>query len=178
MKKVILVFFMFFSIFGNSQNQSIINKMTESKSIAEIKDVADAIVLNSKDKYDFYKIVRRSARSDENYQYIVYTKEGMSDIEKKELSLNSCTNCIIVKFNEWQKGKNIDLQIKGELIYDFREVTGKYLDLVGFWTNTFYPLNSKEQVLNEYNLKEYRVNKELKFNFRKNENAWTISRGY
>ncbi|MBS7234263.1 hypothetical protein KHA90_25030 [Flavobacterium psychroterrae] len=178
MKKVVLVIFMLFSIFGNSQNQSIINKMTESKSIADIKDVADAIVLNSKDKYDFYKIVRRSPRSDENYQYIIYTKEGMSEVEKKELSSNNCANCIIVKFSEWQKGENADLEIKGELIYDFKEVTGKYLDLVGFWTNTFYPLNSKEQVLDGYNLREYRVNKELKFNFRKNETTWTMSRGY
>lgn len=178
MKKVVLVIALFLGFVVQGQNQDIINKMVESRTIEDIKVVANDIVSKSKNKYDFYKIVKRSNGSGENYQYIIYTKEGMSDNEKKELSSNSYINCLVVKFKEWNKGENTDLEIKGELVYYFKEISGKYLDLVEFWTTTFYPGVTKEQVLDNYKLQEYRINKDLKYKFKKDNDVWTISKSY
>lgn len=178
MKKVILVIALLFALVVQGQNQNMVNKMVESKTIEDIKIVANDIVSKSKNKYDFYKISKRSNASGENFQYVIYTKEGMSDNEKKELSSNSYINCLVIKFKEWNKGENADLEIKGELVYYFKEVSSKYLDLVEFWTSTFYPEATKEQVLDNYKLQEYRINKDLKYKFKKDYDIWTISKSY
>lgn len=178
MKKLLLLIALLFGFFIQAQNQDIIGKMVESKTIEDIKLVANDIVSKSNHKYDFYKIVRRSGGSDENYQYVIYTKEGMSDDEKKEIASNGYANCMIVKFKEWLKGENKDLELKGELVYYFKEVSGTYLELFEFWKNTFYPLATKEQLLDDYKMQEYRVNKDLKYKFRKDQDTWTISKSY
>lgn len=178
MKKLLLLIALLFGLFIQAQNQEIISKMIESKTIEDIKVVANDIVSKSKNKYDFYKIVRLSGGSDENYQYVIYTKEGMTDAEKKELTSNSYANCLIVRFKEWNKGENPDLEIKGELVYYFKDVSGTYLELFDFWKTTFYPLAIKEQLLDDYKMQEYRINKDLKYKFRKSQDIWTISKSY
>lgn len=178
MKKLLLFITLLFGLFVQAQNQDIINKMTESKTIEDIKIVANDIVSKSNNKYDFYKIASLSGGSDEKYQYVIYTKEGMTDLEKKELSANRYANCLVVKFKEWQKGENKDLEVKGELVYYFKEVSGTYLELFNFWKTTFYPIATKELLLDDYKMQEYRVNKDLKYKFRKSQDIWTISKSY
>lgn len=178
MKKLILLVAFLFGFFVQAQNQDIINKMTESKTIEDIKTVADDIASKSNHKFDFYKIKSLSGGSDEKFQYVIYTKEGMTDAEKKELSANRYANCLVVKFKEWQKGENKDLEVKGELVYFFKEVSGSYLELFEFWKTTFYPLAIKEQLLDDYKMQEFRVNKDLKYKFKKDYDIWTISKSY
>jgi len=178
MKKLLLLTALLIGFFAQGQNQDIINKMTESKTIEDIKMVANDIASKSKTKYVFYKTVRYSIPKGESYQYIVYAKETMSDAEKKELASNSFEHCLVIKFGEWDKGENADLEIKGDLVYFFKEVTSKYLDLDEFWISTFCPGTTPEQLQDNYKLKEYRVNKDLKYKFVKNEDTWKIAKSY
>ena len=178
MKNILLIALLFIVSFVSGQNKNIISKMIESNTIEDIKAVADDLVSKSKQKYDFYKIASVSRGSEEKYQFVIYTKEGMTADEKKELSSNFYANCIVVKFQEWNKGENKDLEIKGETVYFFKEVTGKYLELFGFWQNTFYPSATPEQLLSNYKMQEYRIDKGLKYKFRKNDSTWTLSKSY
>lgn len=178
MKKILLLIALLFGLIVQAQNLEVINKMMESKTIEDIKIVANDIVSKSKNKYDFYKIVRRTGGADENYQYVIYTKEGMTDTEKKELTSNGYANCLIVRFKEWNKGENPDLETKGDLVYYFKDISGTYLELFEFWKTTFYPLATREQVLDDYKMQEYRINKDLKYKFRKSQDTWTISKSY
>lgn len=178
MKKLILLNVLLFSLIIQAQNQNIINKMVESKTIEDLKVVANDIASKSKTKYEFYNIFRYSVPKGESYQYLVYNKATMSEVEKKELASNSFKNCLVIKFGEWNKGENTDLAIKGDLVYFFKEVTSKYLDLDEFWISTFCPGTSPEELINNYKLKEFRVNKDLKYKFVKNDETWTISKSY
>ena len=192
MRKLIILFILFLGLmvqaqnnfvatdanFGALENRSLIDKMIESNSLEEIKGVAEIIVLKSKAKYDFYKTIRKTSANGENYQYVVYTIAGMTEESKKEITTNDYKDCIVVKFKEWSKGENPDLQIKGQLVYYFKEVSGKFLDLDQFWITTFYPSSTPEQILENYKLQEYRVNKDLKYKFKKNYDDWVISKSY
>lgn len=177
MKKALLIATLLIGFLVQAQNQSIINKMVESKTTDDIKSVSDQLVSQCKEQYDFYKIVPFGTRQDESYQYVIYTKEGMSEAEKKEIA-PSFQNCIVVKFKQWNKGENKDLETKGELVYYFKEISGKYLDIAPFWITTFYPKTTPELLLEDYKLKEYRVNKDLKYKLVKNQDTWQILKSY
>jgi hypothetical protein len=177
MKKLLLLTLLLIFAFTQAQNQSTINKMVESKTTDDIKSVSDELVSQCKEQYDFYKIASFGSREDESYQYVIYTKRGMSEQDKNEIS-PSFKNCIVVKFKQWNKGENNDLETKGELVYYFKEVSGKYLDIVPFWITTFYPKTTPELLLEDYKLKEYRVNKDLKYKLVKNQDTWQILKSY
>lgn len=165
-------------IYPYNESKITINNMLESKSINDIKNLSDNIILKSNKKYDFYKVKPGINMSYENFQFVIYTPEGMPEFQKKEEDINGYKNCLVVKFYEWNKNENKDLELKGEKVYTFQSVTGSYLDLFGFWNNTFYPSSTKEEVLQQYKFKEYRLNKDIKFNFRKDNDKWTISKSY
>ena len=74
--------------------------------------------------------------------------------------------------------ENKDLEIKAESVYFFKKVSGNYLELFEFWKTTFYPLTTKELLLEDYKIQEYRVNKDLKYKFKKDNEIWTISKSY
>lgn len=170
MKKLLLITALLIGYLGQAQNQEIINKMIESKTIEDIKMVAHDIVTKSNSKYDFYKVLKYTRKdTKESYQYVISTKAGMTDREKSELSSNRYANCLIVKFNESDTNG---------LVYNFKEVSGDYLDLADFWTATFYPTASKELVIDDFKLKEYRVSKDLKYKLVKNESSYSILRSY
>lgn len=177
MKKILLLLVIIISHFCYSQNQQVIDKMNESKSIDDIKQISDEIVSKSKEKYNFLKIWKLGSR-DEIYQYVVYTPAEMTTDQIKELTTADFDKCFVVKFGEFYKGENKDLELKGELTYYFKEVSGKYLDLVNFWTSTFYPTSTKEQIIDEYKLQEFRVDKTLKYKFKKDNDIWTLSKSY
>lgn len=177
MKKVLLLGLIILSHFAYSQNQEMINKMSNSKSVEEIRLVADNIVSMCKNKYNFLKVIQLG-REDELYEYVIYTSEGMTPAEIKEVNTANLKNCFVVKFKQFYKGENKDLDVKGELTYFFKEVTAKYLDLIGFWTSTFYPNATKELVLEDYKLQEYRVDKDLKYKLKKEYDNWTLVKSY
>lgn len=165
-------------IYPCNESKITIDNMLESKSINDIKNLSDNIILKSNKKYDFYKVKPGINMSHENFQFVIYTPVGLNEVQKKEEDINGYKNCLVVKFSEWNKNENKDLEIKGEKVYTFQSVTGSYLDLFGFWSNTFYPSSTKEEVLQLYKFKEYRLNKDIKFNFRKDNDTWTISKSY
>lgn len=178
MKKLLLLAALFIGFFAQGQNQEIINKMAESKTIEDIKVVANDITSKSNTKYDFYKNHELKYSNGEKIENLIYTKEGMTDAEKKEIYSPIYENCLVITFGKWQKGENKDLEIPGELVYSFQTVSGSYLELIEFWKNTFYPKATNEEILNTYNLQEYRVNKDLKYKFKKDYDKWKITRSY
>jgi hypothetical protein len=178
MKKILLLTILLIAGITQAQNQNTINKMVESKTIEDIRTVSDSIVSKCKTKYNFYKILPYKGGSDESYQFVIYTKEGITELEKKEIYAPAFKNCFVVKFKEWNKAENKDLEIKGELVYYFKETSSKYLDIAPFWIATFYPKTTPELLLEDYNMKEYRVNKDLKYKLVKHQDIWQIVKSY
>lgn len=165
-------------VYPNIESKTTIDNMVESKSINDIKQLSNYIVLNSNKNYDFYKVKPVLNVSHENFQWVIYTPEGMTEEQKKEEDINNYKNCLVVKFSEWNKEENKDLENKGEKVYSFQSVTGSYLNLFGFWSKTFYPSSTKEEILQQYKFQEYRLNKNIKYKFRKDNDTWTISKSY
>ena len=177
MKKLLLSIALLFAVLIQAQDNHTIQLMTESNSLDEIKTVSDKIISSFTEEYKYYKTASAQRGKNEKYQYVYYIPKVLNPIGEK-LTPEEKERAVIVKFGQYEKGENIDLAIKGKTVYYFKEVSGKYLDLTNFWIASFYPSSTKEQILEAYKLQEYRVNKDLKYNFRKNENTWTIEKGY
>lgn len=178
MKKLLFVIALLFGLFVQAQNQDIINKMMESKTIEDIKTVTNDIVSKRKNKYNFYKNHELQYSNGEKIENFIYTKEGITDVEKKEIYSPIYKNCLVITFGKWEKGQNKDLEIPGELVYYFKNVSGSYMELVEFWRTTFYPNSTKEEILDSFTLKEYRVNKDLKYKLQKDIDKWKIVKSY
>lgn len=177
MKKLLITLTLLIGLIANAQNSSIINKMAETKSLEDIKFISDNIMSGFETKLKYYKTVKTERSPEEQYQLTVYIPVEMNPGTDK-LTFDEKEQSVVVNYGQYNKGENTDLGTKGETVYYFRNVSGSYLDLIDFWLSTFYPHATKEQVLEDYKLQEYRVSKDLKYKLKKQGEVWTLSKSY
>lgn len=178
MKKFITLLLTFISSIVSSQNLDLISKLKECHSLDEVKSISDIMVSKSTTKFNFLKIKEFESSNGEKYKYIIYSKEGIDENALKEQDIDNIDNFYVVIFNEYYKGANPDLQKKGELTYFFKSVNTQYLNICDFWIETFYPQITKEFLLEDYKTKEFRVDKDLKYKLKKNDEYWTLVKSY
>lgn len=177
MKTIFTASLLMFSFLGFSQDFETINKMVSVTQITEVNDLAKKITSEFKNTLTYFKTKEYKRDETEIYQNVYFfpsteiIKDNLPTDDQKELVVK-------VNFGQNSIGENIDLGVKGKNNFFFREVTGDYLDLVNFWIKTFYPNNTKEEILDNYKLQEFRVNKDVKFNFERQSKRWRIYRSY
>ncbi|MFE3849102.1 hypothetical protein ACFX5D_14105 [Flavobacterium sp. LB3P45] len=154
MKKLLLLTVALLALsFAQAQDLQTIDLMVQSNSLEDIKWVSDKIAVLSPEKYVYYKTGNRTLR-DEKYKTIIYAPASMTDEDKKEFTQEEKDSCLIVVWSD--KGNS----------YSFFEVSNQDKNLLPFWKITFA------------SDKEYRVSKELKYKFVKNETSSSIVKSY
>lgn len=177
MKKIITLLLALLPFVISAQDNDIISKMTKSKSIEDLRFISDKIASQTKTKFIFFKQGERKSPSQTDIVFY-YIPDNLTPDELNEFSRETKEKCLVILFGSMYEGENKDLEVKGQLVYFFRNVSGKYLDIYPFWTSTFYPNSTKEQILEDYKLKEYRVNKDLKYTLSKTDDIWSIEKWY
>lgn len=152
MKKIIFILLFTTSIFA--QDLSTINSMVLSNSIEEVKLTSDKFASAAIEKFEYFKTANRTLR-DEQFKVIVYTPITFTAEDKKEISAEEKEMCLIVVWRVTDKG------------FTFFEVNQKEQNLLPFWKATFSDTE-----------KEYRINKDLKYKYVKNENSVSIVKSY
>lgn len=178
MKKLLLFTALLFGALVQAQDLETINTLVSSKTVQDIENVSKKIINVYQEKLAFF-VTKQSVRNeDEKYQNVYFLPLDQLPKDNAKLTDEQKDMLLKVNFGEFYQGQNKDLQIKGELSYYFREVNGSYLDLIGFWIATFYPNNTKEEILDNYKLKEWRYNKDIKFVLKKEGEIWRMYRSY
>jgi hypothetical protein len=178
MKKLLLLATLLIGLFASAQDLETINSLVSSKTVQDIENVSKKIINGYQSKLAFF-VTKQSVRDEyEKYQNVYFLPVDQLPKDNAKLTDEQKDMLIKVNFGEFYIGQNKDLQIKGELSYYFREVNGSYLDLIGFWITTFYPNNTKEEILDNYKLKEWRYNKDIKFVLKKEGETWRMFRSY
>jgi hypothetical protein len=174
MKNLLLSIALIFTIFLNAQNQKLISKMAECSSEDDLKLISESITFGKEFKH--FKDYTTGTKI-EKYQIKAYIPNSMTP-EGESLNQDEKAKSILINFGQYNKGENTDLGVKGQTVYFFREASGSYVNLISFWMNTFYPNVTKEEVYENSKLREYRVNKDLKYKLTKEGDIWTISKSY
>ncbi len=129
MKKLLLIFAIIVSGLITSAQTAL--KYT-AQSMSELRPLADSIASNAKRTYTFSKDGMHP--DDANYYFIQY--KNIAD-ETDKLS---------IMFHIDMIGANDALEIAGTPQYTFYGVSGKFLDLFGFWTKFINPLAEAETI--------------------------------
>jgi hypothetical protein len=151
--------------FLQAQNISYITSLN-SLNLDQAKSTAEAIANSTDTKYELLKI----SESEENFiMQMEFVPIGLTAAEKEEYSKHPLT----VRFSTSNVGENKDLQIKGVKTFRLKEVKGKYLEVAPYWIKTFYPKETNETVLSNYDLKSFKDNL-IKYMLQKNNETWKI----
>ena len=143
MKRILLLFTLI-SGFVFSQDLKYAENLNNLSS-DQLKDISEDIISG----YSITQKYVKTITDEEGHSVLVYYS---SDIPEKtiqaDLKTNYCTLCTNIKFKKYYKNSNSDLGIKGNEVYKFVSVEGKYLDLYKWWIKHFAPKESKESLLN------------------------------
>ncbi|HCM34138.1 hypothetical protein [Chryseobacterium sp.] len=116
------------------------NEIKEDK----IKSFSDDIISGFEKEQKYIKILSNESGL---LKVIYYDKDIPDTIVKNDIESGFCSLCTEVIFQKYFRGRNSDLNIKGEEYFNFISVEGKYLDLYKWWQKHFYPNLSKEEIL-------------------------------
>ena len=145
--KKLLLFLLFISSFVFSQeckcDPQFIRGLNEMKK-DQIKIFSDDLISGFEKKQKYIKIL---SNEPEILKVIYYDIDIPDDEIKNDIESGYCSLCTEVTFKRYFKGRNSDLNIKGEEFFNFVSVEGKYLDLYKWWQNHLYPNLSKEEIL-------------------------------
>jgi hypothetical protein len=153
MKKLLLLASLLIVSLVQAQDLQTINLMVKCNSLEEIKAVSDKIAGSASEKYVYYKTGNRSL-GEEKYKTVIYTPASMTEEDKQEFTQEEKDKCLIVTWSDYNGS------------YSFFEVNNQDKNLTPFWNTTFV------------SAKEYRVSKDLKYKFVKNENSSSIVKSY
>lgn len=138
----------------NSQDLPTINSMALSTSLEQIKNTSDKVAASGLEKFEYFKTTDRTLR-EEKFKVVVYTPATFTAEDKKEITAEEKAKCLIVVWRITDNG------------FTFSEVNNQEQNLLPFWNATFSSAHN-----------EYRVNKELKYKYVKNENSVSIVKSY
>ncbi|MDB0603172.1 hypothetical protein PL373_18975 [Tenacibaculum maritimum] len=178
MKKLLFIIALLTTTIIVGQNESFKNieklreKLNNFDSITARK-FADNIAYSTKTKYKFYKVKNHKKSNIISYYYLKteLTKEQLGDI--KDFGCNG--NCLIVYFDVYYEGANIDLELKETKKIVFSNVGGKYLDVFPTWKREFFPTTTKEEALKSHKKRTlYKGNSAVARFQRQQGNFWTI----
>lgn len=158
MKK--LLFFIVLSSFAFGQNLELLGKINSLDSLAT-RELSEKIFEGYKiepfDEDDF-----RELKFSGNLIYTLKNSEG------KKAN---------VKFKKLTRNANVDLNIKGETYYVFKETTikGVFLDIFPFWQKSVQPEATTDKTYESSPMYTYK-NKDIKvwLNFWKTDHGWMI----
>lgn len=143
MKKLFIIFLLFFSSVNFAQDLDFAQKLNKIDS-SDLKSVATEII--SSFRGDF----KPKASFEVQYGHIVLfypaglTEEQVNnDLKRKQ----HCELCHKLYFQSYYEGRNEALEIPGQIFYRFSEVKGKYLDLFPFWEKYFAPGSTPEKTV-------------------------------
>lgn len=154
MKKLLLSILTLVTLSAFSQDKATINALVNSQSLEQIKATSDRIAHSASEKFEYFKTTDRTLR-DEKFKVVVYTPASFTAEDKKEITAEEKAQCLIVVWKVKDNG------------FAFSEVNSQESNLLPFWNATFTA-----------NDKEYRVDKDLKYKYVKNENSVSIVKSY
>ncbi len=174
MKKLLLLLLFPALVFSQElQYAEFINNLTKN----QVRQISDDIM-------SFYTVPQKyyaSTKNRERQYFIVYYPADLpEDMIKEDLQNGQCNLCNAVEFRKYVKGGNNDLGIEGVEVFQFKQVSGKYLDLVGWWQKHFAPKSTKESLLDKDISLRYIEdrNKNINLRFVKNFDEWEIKNAY
>lgn len=173
--KELLLFLFFISSFVFSQeckcDPKFIRGLNEMKE-DQVKSFSDDIISGFEKKQKFVKIIE----NEPNLLQVVYYDEDIPDnVIEKDIENGYCSLCTEVNFKRYYKGRNSDLNIKGEEFLNFVSVEGKYLDLYKWWQSHLYPTLSKEEILFTDKIHYLKIpESRIDIRFTKNLDTWEI----
>lgn len=173
MKKLLLLLL---PILGFSQDLQYAAKLNELDK-SDLQTVANDITSGFDPPVKMYE---QYVNYSNDLVFTYYRIDLPQDVIAKDSKLTYCKLCTEVVFDQYMKGSNSDLQIKGEEKFSFKYVSGKYLDLYPWWEKHFAPGISKEDLIdknhNNRYIKNYKPDIDLRFT--KQMDNWDIRNAY
>ncbi|MBT1702940.1 hypothetical protein [Chryseosolibacter indicus] len=158
--KVFPIFIVLICSFIVSQSQVV---PVRTKSIEELYTVVDSIAAITK-----YKLAK------------IDTSYSQRDLIGFKLGKVNSADTITVLFFKTKEGGNVSLERSGYLMYNFKELSGRYLDIFPIWKKYFNTSANLEVIANnggDY-ARDYKPKEEgwySRINFRKSyKNYWVI----
>lgn len=170
MKK--LLFFLLLPMLVFSQDMQYaasLNNLTKE----QVREVSDDIMSTFSVPQKYYA----STKNDQGNYFAIYYPVDLPDrIIKEDFTNGICNLCNSVEFGKYMKGSNADLGIAGTETYKLQHISGKYLDLFGWWQKHFAPTSTKEKLLEKDRDLRYIEDrtKDINIRFVNNFDSWEI----
>lgn len=129
------------SLFAQKENDSIVKHFREIDSISVMKKIDNVIRLSGKD----YKLTDKYTQGENIY----FEYEAPEDRK------------LVISLFSKEIGGNESLEVKGEKVYFFNRIVGKFLDIYPFWENEIKSGGDKEKIANDE--KDYYPDERLRY---------------
>lgn len=97
--KYLLTLLLCFPLLGNTQNQTIINKMVACETLQDLREVSDKMVNSGTEKYLFFQ-VKETFLNGQKRQSVIYTRAKDSDKDTTILSDKEFESAVVVLWHE------------------------------------------------------------------------------
>jgi len=172
MKKLLLITF-FICSFLQAQDLAYITNLKNVSSETEAINISNEIASLSNIKL---RLLKSEEIKDQNIFAVRYVPEELTNVQYDALDVSEQNNFLTVSFAYLIDGENKALEMSGTKKLNFRSVTGKYLQIFGFWNKYFKPDADKEALLTNSKQKRLDVpSKKIRASFDEDQyNRWML----
>ena len=161
MKKLLLTLTLLIGLIANAQDYDYIIKLRNVASESEVTNIANEVAALSNIKM---RLLSATEVKDRNLFVVRFVPEELTDKEYDAMDIYQQNEFLTISFSHINPG------------FKFYRITGKYLQVFGFWNKYFRPDASMESLVKDSNLQTLSVpSKNIRSTFYKDiDDTWLL----